>query len=189
MKNQNKKDRQNAPIITRIGAVALILVFGGVAIFRAKKKTSQRDSSLPLTPTPAISKFAEATEPNLKISLDAARTSGLLIISEIDKQFSSLEYELIYQSEIGGAMIERGIYSGGTIPIPSTRKVSKDLFFGTKSCTTGKCHVRAEKVEVDQPVTLIIRLLNDEKEIWELEKTVLFDQGEGGFKGTIEEQN
>jgi len=181
VKNQSKK---NAPII--IGAVALILVFGGVAIFRAKKKAGQKNSSLPLNPTPAVSKFAEATEPNLEISLDATRISGLLTISEIDKQFSSLEYEVIYQSEIEGAMIERGIYSGGIIPIPSTRKVSKDLFFGTKSCTTGKCHVRAEKVEVDQPVTLIIRLLNDEKEIWELEKTVLFDQSEGGFKGIIE---
>ena len=166
--------------IVLIVSILLVLI-GGFALFKGgdgEKETGQ------VSPTPTASPFVNAKEPQIELELQANRERGKLVVSGIEKTFTFLEYEFIYQSLYSDSLVERGISSGGEISVPSSGKLSKELTFGVESCTTGKCHFVSEKVETDQPATLILRLLNDKSEVWELEKEVGFVK-----KGTIFQAN
>jgi len=149
-----------------------VLLLGGVLIGKGKKKEQETAS---LTPTPTVSLFTNVEEPEVEITLNKTRSEGELVITNIDNRFSGIEYEVVYQSKTPqGEYIERGIYSGEALEIPQSRKVKVDLFFGTKSCTTGKCRVRVERVEVDKPLIVTVRLVDKEGNTWEKEKTFTF---------------
>ena len=178
------KDKQKK-IIAIAGVV--LLVAGLIFAFSRAGQKGGGQGEVSLTPTPTMSKFEGLDEPELALELSTSRIEGKLTVSNIDSQFTGLEYEVIYQYDYEGTPIERGISSGGAITVPSSRRIVKDLFFGTQSCTSGKCHIRAEEVEIDQSVSLIIRLLNERNEIWELAKTVTFVKEGSVYQANIED--
>jgi len=174
-----KIKKTNLWIILGVG-----LIIGGI-FWRLSRSSSESEQVAGPQPTPTTSPFAEVQEPQIALSLEQSRSRGKLKITDIDPRFSALEYEFIYQSEYKDSLVERGISSGGAITI-SEQSLVRDLTFGVESCTTGKCHFVSEKVEVDQPATLILRFLNEKNEIWEVQKTVKFEETVSGYKGVFD---
>ncbi len=184
---ETKKKKIN-PLI--IGGGVLFVIVLGAFLLRGKKKEI---TGLPggveeeeMLPEQMID-FDETQEPEIELSLDSSLSRGSLIITGIDPIFSGLEYEFIYVSDYQGSMIERGISSGGSIDIPDTQKLTKSLVFGVESCTTDTCHFTAEKVEIDQPAMLILRFLDEEDNVWELEKELTFKKEGTSYIGVFED--
>ncbi|MFH1601817.1 MAG: hypothetical protein ABIB61_02550 [Candidatus Shapirobacteria bacterium] len=169
------------------GGVLLIII---TAVFFIIRSGREQASPAQIAESQQERAFKEMTldqskEPEISLALDSSLSGGSLSISKIDPAFSALEYELIYVSEYQGSMIERGISSGGEIEIPGNRSFNKDLVFGVESCSIDTCHFTAEKVEVDQPATLVLRFLDQEGNVWELEKNVSFEKQGTGYTGVL----
>jgi len=177
-----KEKKISLPVVG--GGLLVVLIIGAVLFFRGRQsqETTPEATTAPES-TGVVLK--EGDEPKLALSLKASLSRGTLTISNIDSVFSGLEYEFIYVSDYQGSLIERGVSSGGSIEIPSNGELIKPLVFGVESCTIDRCNFTAEKVEVDQPATLILRFLDDEDNVWELEKELAFEKQGTGYVGVF----
>ena len=183
------KEKKINPLVIGGGVLLVVLLAG---FFFMKKSSNGGVAELPaeigeegMLPEQMID-LDEADEPEIMLTLDSTLSRGSLVISGIDSQFSALEYEFIYVSEYQGLMVERGISSGGSVDIPSSGKLTKNLVFGVESCTTDTCHFTAEKVEADQPGMLVLRFLDEEDNVWEVEKEITFEKEGTSYIGVFE---
>lgn len=179
-----KKNKKLNPLV--VGGGALLIIIFGFFIFGRKGKNKMELPQKEETEQEAAFEamvLDENKEPEIELSLDSSLSRGSLTVSGIDPAFSALEYEFIYVSDYQGSMVERGISSGGSVAIPASGIFTKSLVFGVESCTTDRCHFTAEKVEIDQPATLILRFLDEEDNVWELEKEMTFEKEGTGYTG------
>lgn len=181
----NKKQQ----IIFGIGTLVLFLGIGASWLFWwGKGETTNpqpKSRSKKSTPTyQAQPTISEKKKPIIDLDINNDRSGGRLTVSEIDSDFSQLEYELIYLAQSDDQEIERGV-AGGPIEIPNSRSVSEDVLFGTESCTTGVCHQH-----IDENVsegTLIIRLINVENQSWAIEKEFIIEETDSGYTAVFSE--
>jgi len=143
-----------------------------------EKGDDQLNSILPTPATTAVD-LPEDKEPTIKLDISSDRSGAVLLVGKIDKQFSQLEYELVYLAESDDQEIERQI-AGGPLEISSSREVREELLFGSESCTTGTC-----RRHIDKNVsggTLVVRLITAENQTWSLEKEFAIEKSSKGYE-------
>ena len=176
---KSKKYLLIAGVLLILVVVTLTWLFGwGMG----KKDNDQLNPTLP-TPTTTAVKLSQDKKPAIKLDISPDRSGAVLLVSKIDKQFSQLEYELIYLAESDGQEIERQI-AGGPLEISLNREVREKLLFGSESCTTGTC-----RRHIDKNVsggTLVIRLITPQNQTWTLEKGFVIEKSPKGYQAVWE---
>ncbi len=179
----NKKQK----IIITIGGLILFLGVGASWMFWWGKGNQGRTNPRPNNVSPTQSAqptLSEKQKPKIDLDINQNRSGGTMTVSEIDDDFTELEYELIYSAEDDGQEIERGV-AGGPVDIPESKTVSQELLFGTESCTTGVCHQRIDE-NVSQG-TLIVRLINSDNQSWAIEKEFVIEETDSGYEAVFSE--
>lgn len=165
-----------------IGSVVLIFIIIALTWFFGWGTGTKKDKSQSIkkpTPTVVPVELSEDQMPETALTINSDRSGGEVTVAKIDKQFTNLEYEIIYLAHNEDQEIERGI-SGGPIEVTQNRTVSDSFIFGTQSCTTGVC-----KSRIDKDVSggsLIVRLITNDNRIWNLEKKFLINKIKNGFE-------
>jgi hypothetical protein len=169
--------------------IALFLVLGllGTVLFwlgrRGKRATEDKTPALP---TPATSIFDKYSKPKIEVEIFASKDKGRLLLSQIPEIFKKVEYDVIYQTAFEGGLLEKGITSGKPIDIPSNGTLTKKLVFGTESCTPQRCNFHKDRLELDYPITVVLRLYDDQERVWEIEKEIKLEKVDGVFQGSSE---
>lgn len=170
---KNKKNLIIGAAVIAFLIISLTWFFG----WGGGKKNKQISS---LKPKPTVSQIALAKneEPKIDLDINSDRSGGTLTVSEIDQQFTQLEYELIYLAGDKDKKIERGI-AGGPLSV-SNGTVKESFIFGTESCTTGVCKRRVDKNVSGG--TLTVRLIDSENKVWSTEKNFSIEKVSSGYQ-------
>ncbi|HOZ80627.1 MAG TPA: hypothetical protein PK370_00205 [Candidatus Woesebacteria bacterium] len=135
---------------TTIKALCLLLIFS-FFLSSCGKKTAPAPS-----PTPAPRAFTLENQeiPYVKLTPSLDGHWLYLEFKNLSKNFSKIDYELIYSAIDNGNEIEKGL--AGTIEQSELNSsVKKDLLLGTQSCTNG-CKYKYDSGVVGGVITLTI---------------------------------
>ena len=131
------------------------LVLSGCSL--GKNKNSQ-DATPTVKPNPkAVKSIEKSVKERPFVSLTPTTDGHRLTIRirNISPQVKSLEYELIYFADFEGNKIERGLDTGGRpVFLEGKTEFSKEILFGSESCTTGKCKYRYDEGVSEGTLTL-----------------------------------
>ena len=166
-----------------IAFLAVFLLIGLGLFFLKDGEKAKEDSAGRPSPTPSVSIFEQYGEPEIEIEIFSSKDKGKLLVKKIPEVFKKIEYDITYQTDFEGGVLEKGITSGVAIEIPSSRSLERDLVFGTESCTTERCNFHADKLNLDYPVTVILKLYDDQDRVWELEKEIEVEKEGRVFRG------
>lgn len=158
-----------------------LLIMGGILWRRAKKDKEEGNGG---RPTPGVvSVFEKYGEPKVKIKIFSSKTKGRLLITDIPEFFKKIEYDVLYQTMYDGNLLEKGVGSGQPLNVPPNRTLERELVFGTESCTPQQCNFHADKLELNYPLTVVLKLYDEGERVWELEKKIEVEKMEGVYVG------
>jgi len=126
MKNKNT-------IYFIIGAIILIIVMIITIVVGKNKKTTTSSNTTETKTTEELS-LSDEEKPYISLVPQADGHRLNLKISDIPKNISEIEYDLIYTAKDENIEIEKGV--GGTAKIEGN-SIERELLLGTESCTNG----------------------------------------------------
>jgi hypothetical protein len=164
----------------------VMLLLGTIVWWLGKRGKEAKKSQVQALPTPVVSIFDKYDEPKIEIEIFASKDKGRLLIKQIPEVFRKVEYDVIYQTAFKDGLLEKGITSGKPIDIPANGSLTRKLVFGTESCTPQRCNFHKDKLELDYPVKVVLRLYDDQERVWEIEKEIKLEEVDGVFQGSSE---
>lgn len=132
----------------KIFSVAVVLFCGLFLAGCGKSVTPSTTTPTSIPPTPVPPKPIEETikeRPFVSLTPTSDGHRVMLKIENVPAGVDSVEYEVVYLADVEGSKIERGVR--GAIKLSDFGK-SKEILFGSASCTTGTC-----KYKYDENVT------------------------------------
>lgn len=134
--------------------IIITICFCGLLLTGCTKKNSPAEN------TPVVEPTAEPTKPieetigsrafvSLTPSADVHRV--YLLVKNVPVNIESINYELIYLADLDGNKIERGVTG---ILRPAEYNKSKEVLFGSASCTTGTCKYKYDEGVSEGTLTL-----------------------------------
>lgn len=128
--------------------LAVVVLFCGFLLTGCAKSAPPTATPTSIPPTPILSKPIEETikeRPFVSLTPTGDGHRVMLKIENVPAGVDSAEYEIVYLADVEGNKMERGVR--GTIKLSDLGK-SKEILFGSASCTTGTC-----KYKYDENVT------------------------------------
>lgn len=117
-----------------IGAVVLIIITIIMVVFGKNKKNTTNTPVVSNTKTTKELILSDEEKPYVSLIPQSDGHRLDLKISEIPKNITEIEYDLIYTAKDENIEIEKGV--GGTAKIESN-SLERELLLGTESCTSG----------------------------------------------------
>lgn len=161
MKNKNT-------IYFVIGAVVLIIVMIIMVVVGKNKKTTTNPSTTETETTEELS-LSDEEKPYISLIPQADGHRLNLKISNIPKNISEIEYDLIYTAKDENIEIEKGV--GGTAKIEGT-SIERELLLGTESCTNG-CKYKYDEGITGGTLTLSFITSDGQSALYEAPFTLL----------------
>lgn len=178
MKNKNT-------IYFIIGAVVLIIIMIIMVIVGKNKKTTTSSNTTETKTTEELS-LSDEEKPYISLIPQSDGHRLNLKISDIPKNITEIEYDLIYTAKDENIEIEKGV--GGTAKIEST-SLERELLLGTESCTSG-CKYKYDEGITGGTLTLSFITTDGQSALYEAPFTLSTSaevKSNGGF--TLETEN